>query len=118
MPMVLQNARSADAAGCFLEKDKPHVIRVGVIGYGYWGPNLVRNFADNPNFQLAAVCDGNPKRLEVAQRRYPGIFTTTDARELIEKGGVDAVAIATPVNTHFPLGMMALGAGKHLLVEK
>ena len=93
-------------------------IRVGIIGYGYWGPNLARNFADNAGCTLAGVCDGNPKRLELARRRYPGIVTTTSASELIHDSGIDAVAIATPVESHYELGRAVLGAGKHLLIEK
>jgi predicted dehydrogenase len=94
------------------------MIRVGVIGYGYWGPNLVRNFSDNPNCQVVAVCDGNPDRLQIAQRRSPGIWVTQDARELIDHKDVDAVVIATPANTHFELGRRALTAGKQVLIEK
>ena len=74
------------------------MLRVGVIGYGYWGPNLARNFSDNQDCRLVAVCDGNPARLQMAERRYPGIFATSDANELINHTNVDAVAIATPVN--------------------
>jgi predicted dehydrogenase len=94
------------------------MIRVGVIGYGYWGPNLVRNFAETPGSQIAAVCDLTSERLALAQRRYPGIETTTCYGELVNGGDIDAVAIATPVSTHFELAMQALQAGKHVLVEK
>ena len=94
------------------------MIRVGVIGYGYWGPNLVRNFADNPDCQVVAVCDGNSSRAQLAQRRCPGTLITSNAQELISHPDIDAVAIATPVNSHFALGKAALEAGKHLLVEK
>jgi predicted dehydrogenase len=94
------------------------MICVGVIGYGYWGPNLVRNFAETPGSQIAAVCDLSSERLALAQRRYPGIETTTHYRELVNGGDIDAVAIATPVSTHFELAMKALQAGKHVLVEK
>lgn len=94
------------------------MIRIGVIGYGYWGPNLVRNFADSRDCTVVAVCDGNKERLDLAQRRYPAIRTTTNANELIESPDVDAVVIATPTHSHHQLGMSALRAGKHVLIEK
>jgi predicted dehydrogenase len=94
------------------------MIRVGVIGYGYWGPNLVRNFADNPDCSVVALCDWNAERLRSAVRRYPAIFLTADAQELINRTDVDAVVIATPTNTHFQLGESALLAGKHVVIEK
>jgi predicted dehydrogenase len=94
------------------------VISVGVIGYGYWGPNLVRNFAEMENTRVARVCDLSPKRLELVRRRYPTVPVGTDWRELIADPAVDAVVIATPVSTHFELAMGALRAGKHVLVEK
>lgn len=94
------------------------MIRVGVIGYGYWGPNLVRNFSDLADASVTAVCDRRPERLAQAQRRYPGIRTTTEPMELIADPSVDAVVIATPVGLHFELANAALRAGKHVLVEK
>jgi predicted dehydrogenase len=94
------------------------MIRIGVIGYGYWGPNLVRNFAELPSAQVTAVCDSRPERLAAAERRYPGVHVTTDATALISDPTVDAVAIATPVQHHFNLAMATLAAGKHVLVEK
>ena len=94
------------------------MIRIGVIGYGYWGPNLVRNFADQPDAQVTVVADSRPDRLAQASRRYPGVRVTTDATDLIADPAVDAVAIATPVAFHFSLAIAALRAGKHVLVEK
>jgi predicted dehydrogenase len=94
------------------------MIRVGVLGYGYWGPNLVRNFSEAPDCQMLAVSDLRPERLNVVNRRYPGVRTTPDARDVINAADIDAVAIATPVCTHFDLAMAALAAGKHVLVEK
>jgi predicted dehydrogenase len=94
------------------------MIGVGVIGYGYWGPNLVRNFADLASTTVVAVCDQRPERLALAQRRYPGIQTTTDATALIANPSVDAVVIATPVEHHCDLAMLAIREGKHVLVEK
>jgi len=94
------------------------MINVGVIGYGYWGPNLVRNFAEAPSSQVVAVSDLNAERLALVRRRYPAIETTTDYRDLLADGNLDAIAIATPVSSHYELAMHALQAGKHVLVEK
>jgi len=94
------------------------MIRIGVIGYGYWGPNLVRNFAEGAETQVVAVSDLNLERLYLAQRRYPAIQVTTNYVDLFTNPEVDAVAISTPVSTHFDIAMEALRAGKHVLVEK
>ena len=94
------------------------MITLGVIGYGYWGPNLVRNFAETAGARIGSVCDLSEARLAIAARRHPGIRTGTSARELIEDPAIDAVVIATPVNLHFELALAALRAGKHVLVEK
>ncbi len=94
------------------------MIRVGVIGYGYWGPNLVRNFWESPGTDLKAVSDMSAARLESAHARYPAVRMTTDYRDLLEAPDIDAIAIATPVSTHFDLAMAALRAGKHVLIEK
>jgi predicted dehydrogenase len=94
------------------------MIRIGVIGYGYWGPNLVRNFADLPDAAVAVVADRRADRLALAQRRYPGIRVTSNPPDLIADPAVDAVVIATPVALHFELASAALRAGKHVLVEK
>jgi predicted dehydrogenase len=94
------------------------MIRIGIIGYGYWGPNLVRNFAEQPEAQVVVVADRRPERLTQVQRRYPGIRVTAEASDLIADPEVDAVVIATPVALHFELANAALRAGKHVLVEK
>ena len=94
------------------------MIRIGVIGYGYWGPNLVRNFFECPMTEVVAVADLSGDRLGLVNRRYPGVETTTDYRDILRNPRIDAVAISTPVTTHFALAMEALGAGKHVLVEK
>lgn len=94
------------------------MIRAGVIGYGYWGPNLVRNLAEADGCELASVCDMRADRLAIAGRRYPGTRTVSDWKDLVNDPGVDLVAISTPVSTHFELAMAALRAGKHVLVEK
>ena len=94
------------------------MIGIGVVGYGYWGPNLVRNFVEAPGARVIAVSDLRPERLAQAQARYPGVSVTTDHRELMADPAVDALVIATPVSTHFDLALAALQAGKHVLVEK
>ena len=94
------------------------MIGVGVIGYGYWGPNLVRNFAEVPGSRVVAVSDLRVERLAQVQARYPVVKTTTHYRDLITDPAIDAIVIATPVSTHFDLALQALQAGKHVLVEK
>jgi predicted dehydrogenase len=94
------------------------VINIGVIGYGYWGPNLVRNFAEVSRVRLASVADLSPDKLGLVQRRFPTIKATTDFQEIMRDPEIDAIAIATPVTTHFELGMAVLKAGKHLWLEK
>jgi predicted dehydrogenase len=94
------------------------VLRLGVIGCGYWGPNLVRNFSSIPGARVLVVCDIDPRRLHSVQADYPLIEATTDAASIIARTNLDAVAIATPVSTHFDLALAALRAGKHVLVEK
>jgi predicted dehydrogenase len=94
------------------------MIGIGVIGYGYWGPNLVRNFVETPGSKVVMVSDLRQERLKQVQTRYPTIETTCDHQELLTNPKVDAVVIATPVSTHFTLGMQALQNGKHVLIEK
>jgi predicted dehydrogenase len=98
--------------------DPGNKLRIGVIGYGYWGPNLVRNFAEAGDAQVVAVSDMKPERRALVEARYPGVRTTADAAELLADPALDAVAIATPVSTHSDLGMKALAAGKHVFMEK
>jgi predicted dehydrogenase len=94
------------------------MIGIGVIGYGYWGPNLVRNFAECKGAAVRMVCDLRKDQLEKVERRYPGVRTTTSPADVWNDPAVDAVIIATPVQHHFELAMSALRAGKHVLVEK
>lgn len=94
------------------------MIRVGVVGYGFWGPNLVRNFFESPATQVVAVADMNRDRLTAVQRTYPGIQVAEDYRNLLTNPDIDAIAISTPVCSHFAIGMEALKAGKHVLLEK
>ncbi len=93
-------------------------VGVGVIGYGYWGPNLVRNFAAASGSEVLAVSDLSTERLAAARARYPSTATTTDVSTLLSDPAIEAVAISTPVATHFPLAIKALRAGKHVFVEK
>lgn len=94
------------------------MIKVGVIGYGYWGPNLVRNFMEAPGSTVVAVCDLRPERLAHMQSRHPTIQIVSDGEALFQDPSIDAIVIATPVSSHFDLAMAALKAGKHVLVEK
>jgi predicted dehydrogenase len=94
------------------------MVKVGIVGYGYWGPNLVRNFAETPGAAVAAVADVDTAKLAVVQRRHPAVKATTEFQDLLADPSIDAIAIATPVDTHFDLGMAVLGAGKHLWLEK
>jgi predicted dehydrogenase len=91
---------------------------VGVIGCGYWGPNLLRNFAENEGARLRWMCDLDAKRLEVLGRRYPSVETARDYKKLLADSQLDAVVIATPVATHYKFAKEALAAGKHVLIEK
>jgi predicted dehydrogenase len=93
-------------------------VRVAVLGCGYWGPNLIRNFAACDATRLAAVCDLDAERLKRATAQYPAAKTFRDADELLGDPHIDAVAIATPAGTHAKLSLAALDAGKHVLVEK
>jgi predicted dehydrogenase len=93
-------------------------VGVGIVGYGYWGPNLVRNFAEQGSARLVAVSDLSVERLTEVHARYPQVKVTTDCEDLISDPDVDAVVIATPVSSHFDLAWRALNAGKHVLVTK
>ncbi len=93
-------------------------VRVGVIGYGYWGPNIVRNLHSLEHCEVVSVCDKNPAALKRAQKSYPGVHLTTDFSEVLRSPDIDAVAIVTPVWTHFELAKAALENGKHVFVEK
>ena len=94
------------------------MIKVGIIGYGYWGPNLVRNFSTAEGSQVDMVCDMNQQALKKVRKTYPGIKVTSDCDELIKDPHTDVVAIATPVFTHYELAKKVLEQGKHVFVEK
>ena len=94
------------------------MLRMGVIGYGYWGPNIVRNFSTANGSQVAMVCDMNQQSLKKVKKNYPQVRVTTNSDELIKDPGVDAIAIATPVFTHHELAKKALNEGKSVFMEK
>ena len=93
-------------------------LRVAVVGYGYWGPNLVRNTIERPELELAALCERDPARAEAFARRVPGVPVTDDLGAVLRDPAIDAVIVATPPRTHHPIVKAALDAGKHVLVEK
>lgn len=93
-------------------------VGIGVVGYGYWGPNLVRNFISNPNARLVAIADQDPAKLLASRHLYPSVAVTDSLQNLLDDPAIDAIAIATPVRTHYELALAALKAGKHVLVEK
>lgn len=94
------------------------MVKLGLIGYGYWGPNLFRNFMSTENACVAAVCDRDSERLRKAASAYPAVSISTCPEELIASPELDAIIIATPVHTHYELALAALRVGKHVLVEK
>src|SRR5688500_171601 len=94
------------------------MIRVGVIGYGYWGPHVVRNLYSLDGCQVAGVCDRSAAALPRARRTYPDLAVSDNASELIAPPKNDAIAVVTPVNSHFDLAKAALQNGKHVFVEK
>ena len=94
------------------------VIRVGVIGYGYWGPNIVRNFHGQEHSRVVRVCDKSANSVRRVRQSYPEMDVTGDADDVLKATDIDAVAIVTPVHTHFDLAKAALENGKHVFVEK
>jgi predicted dehydrogenase len=97
---------------------KSSLISVGVIGYGYWGPNIVRNFQGSNRTRVEMVCDKNPAALAQVKRNYPSLEVTTDPFDILRSPKIDAVAVITPVWTHYELTKAALEHGKHVFVEK
>src|SRR5437667_11463413 len=93
-------------------------MKVGVIGYGYWGPNLVRNFAELEGAEVKWCADKRAERRAVVKKRYPSINVTDDVQPILDDVDVTAVVIATPVSTHYAFAKQALERGKHVLVEK
>jgi predicted dehydrogenase len=93
-------------------------MNVGVIGAGYWGPNIIRNFMRHPKSRVTMVCDVDPERLEKIRQMYPHIECTTNYHDLLKNPGIDLIAICTPVSSHFSLAKNTLLAQKHVLIEK
>jgi len=94
------------------------MIGVGLVGFGYWGPNLARNFSTAPECRLLAICDAREDRLAIVRQYYPGCLATPRFEDLLDNKEIHAIAIATPVASHFALAQTALLAGKDLLIEK
>ncbi|HEY2934581.1 MAG TPA: Gfo/Idh/MocA family oxidoreductase [Acidobacteriota bacterium] len=94
------------------------MIRLGVIGYGYWGPNVVRNFYTLKDSQVISICDKTTESLRRAKQDYPSVAVTSDPGEILSSADIDAVAVVTPLCTHFDLAKRALENGKHVFVEK
>ncbi len=94
------------------------MVKLGVIGYGYWGPNIVRNFSAHQDCKVTAVCDKNPVALARVLTQHPNICLMTDADDIVMSPDIDAVAIVTPVSYHYELAKKALENGKHVFVEK
>ena len=93
-------------------------LKIGIIGYGYWGPNLARNLAELDGVEITWCADTRLDRQALAKKRYPAAAVTDDAGQVLEDPGVNAVVIATPVSTHYALARRALENGKHVLIEK
>ena len=94
------------------------MIRIGVIGYGYWGPNIVRNFHTQDGSEVVMVCDRNPKCADRLRKAFPAVAFSVDENEVLKSRTIDAVAVVTPVWTHYELAKHALENGKHVFVEK
>jgi len=94
------------------------MVTVGVVGCGYWGPNLIRNLRQLPDCRLKSICDTSEQRLRHMRRLHPDVATTNNFAELLADPEMDAIVIATPVRFHFEMTKAVLNAGKHVLVEK
>src|SRR5262249_39490402 len=115
--MTIDTSTSANTSIATMDATPDEVIRVGVIGYGYWGPNIVRNLGSLPNCEVAAICDKRTSALKRAERACPGAQLTTEFAEVLQSPSIDAVAVITPVWTHYELAHAALENGKHVFVE-
>lgn len=93
-------------------------LGIGVVGYGYWGPNLARNVSERPELELLALCERDPARCAAFSTRFPGVTVHNDLDDMLEDPAIDAVLVATPPRTHHAIVKAALEAGKHVLVEK
>ena len=111
-------ARLSGRLKCRTREKPANHLRIGVIGYGYWGPNVVRSLHSLENYELVAISDKNPAMLQRAKQLSPGADLRTDCSELLTSPEIDAIAVITPVWTHFELAKSALENGKHVFVEK
>ncbi len=93
-------------------------IKVGVVGCGYWGPNLIRNLRQSNDCQLELICDASEQRLSHMRRLHPGVATTTRFEDLLENETIQAIVIATPVRFHYSMAKACLEKGKHVFIEK
>ncbi|HKV61576.1 MAG TPA: Gfo/Idh/MocA family oxidoreductase [Candidatus Acidoferrum sp.] len=109
---------ASEGLRCHSPQTSSNSVQVGVFGYGYWGPNIVRNFHSLENCRVKAICDKSQASLKRASRAYPDAKLTTDFSEIVTSPEIDAVAVVTPVWTHFDLAKAALLNGKHVFVEK
>src|SRR5208283_3775723 len=100
------------------EISRSSTMRIGVIGYGYWGPNIVRNFHSQDNCEVVLVADRNPKCEGRLKKMFPSVAFTKDENEILTSPKIDIVAVVTPVWTHYELAKRALENGKHVFVEK
>src|SRR5215467_13400475 len=110
--------QQADPARLARQGQNQDAVRIGVIGYGYWGPNIVRNLHGQKNARVEMVCDKSAAALARVRKNYPGILTVSDPMEVLRSPEIDAVAVITPVWTHYELAKLALENGKHLFIEK
>jgi predicted dehydrogenase len=94
------------------------MINIGIIGYGYWGPNIVRNFSGIEGARVVSICDANQSALDRARKSYPHTTLTSERNDILNSKEINAVAVITPVSTHFELAKKALENGKHVFVEK
>lgn len=93
-------------------------INVAIVGYGYWGPNLVRTFNEIDKAEVICCCDKKEEKLEIVRKRYPRINVTTEFKEILNNQNIEAVVIATPLSSHFTLAKQSLSSGKHVWLEK
>ncbi|OGW69832.1 MAG: hypothetical protein A2036_01315 [Omnitrophica bacterium GWA2_50_21] len=101
-----------------IEKNRGKTLRLGLIGFGYWGPNLFRNFSNLHGVQILRIADQNEIQLKALRHSYPNVDLSADYRKLLADDNIDAIVLATPVSTHFVMAKQALSAGKHVFVEK
>src|SRR3954469_15522377 len=114
--MLLVAAGSQQAGAPALSDSRP--IGTAVVGYGYWGPNLVRNVIERPELEMRVLCDMDPSRRHACERRHPGLATVAELDRVLDDPSIEAVLVATAPRTHHAIVRRALLAGKHVLVEK